>query len=111
MKNLFFFFFLQIANIGVTQSYLPAVYTINNDTASDYSLDASYTQLLEDSSGNLTIEQVSQLPPLSNGFKDNETATKGIDYTIHTYWLRFRIRNALNHDVTLYMANIPAYGF
>jgi two-component system, NtrC family, sensor kinase len=108
MKNLLLFFFLQITNIGSAQSHLPAVYIINNDTAVNFLIDVSYTQLLEDTSGNLTIQQISQ-QPLSNRFHENETAIKGIDYTIHTYWLRFRIQNSLNRDVTLYMSNIPAF--
>ena len=86
------------------QSDQPTVYALTSDTASSYTIESSLTQLLEDPKNQWTIDEVCQ-QPLTNNFHTNETKEKGINYRIHTYWLRFIIRNDLDHAVTLYFNN------
>ncbi len=46
------------------QNNLPPAYEIKTDTAGNVILDDAYWQMLEDPGGELTIDQVSQSPPL-----------------------------------------------
>ena len=67
-----------------TQNILPPVYEINTDTASAIRLNDIYWQMLEDSDGKLTINEVSQ-SPLADKFHANTTKIKGINYSINTF--------------------------
>ncbi|TKK66190.1 GHKL domain-containing protein [Ilyomonas limi] len=95
-------FLFIVASLG--QDTLPPVFEINNDKGAPFQLHVAYTQLLEDGSDTLSIEDVSA-GAFSDRFHPNQTVAHGIDYQIHTYWLRFQIKNTLNHDITLFVAN------
>ena len=80
------------------QNFLPPVYEINSETIVWELLPDSCFQILEDGKGKWTIEQVSALP-LVNQFHENTTQTNGINYAVHTFWLRFRLRNAMGRTI------------
>ena len=80
----------------IAQNNLPP-YEIKTDTGSYQNFDRSHWQMLEDSSGKLTIEDVNKLP-FANRFHIYDSA-KGIDFSIHTYWFRYILKNTMNHDV------------
>ena len=79
--------------------YLPP-YEIKNDSAARIRLDDAHWQMLEDPTGKWMINSVSQ-PPIGNKFHTNTTKTTGIDYSVKAYWVRYRIRNALDHEVSI----------
>ena len=81
----------------------PSVYEINSDTAVAIRLDDAYWQMLEDTEGKWTIDEVSR-SPIADKFHANTTKTTGIlsvDYSIHTYWMRYRFKNAMKHEVRI----------
>jgi len=91
-------FFVVIAYASKAQDNQPPVFEITADTAVQQVIPDKYWQLLEDPSGTLTIGQVSSAQYPSK-FHYNTSHTKGINYDINTYWLRYRLKNTLNHPV------------
>jgi hypothetical protein len=81
---------------ATAQNNFPPAYEIRTDTA--ITLDDAYWQMLEDKEGKLTIDQVSK-PSLADKFHYNTTKTMGIDYSVRTYWLRFRFQNNMTHEI------------
>lgn len=75
----------------------PPVYILTNDTANYERLPDRCLQVLKDKEGKWTTAHVSA-PALVNNFQAYNSA-KGIDYSVHTIWLRYRLRNTLNRDV------------
>jgi len=102
MKKFFVLFillwFCVFKTIG--QTYLPPVYEIRNDTALSTTLLPEYWKILEDKENKLTIEQVSR-PLVANEFHFNKTKDDYFNYSIHTYWFCYRLRNAMNHDAEI----------
>ncbi|MDB5123545.1 MAG: integral rane sensor signal transduction histidine kinase [Mucilaginibacter sp.] len=92
------------------QQNWPSVIEIKADTAISQNIDDKYWQLLEDPSGKLTINQVSS-PAYNAKFHINATRTKGYDYHIDTYWLRYRFKNILNRPVKLTVRENVAYAW
>jgi len=90
--------FVVIANNLKAQDNLPPAFEITVDTAVHQVIPDKYWQLLEDPSGTLTINQVASARYASK-FHTNTTRTKGYNYDITTYWLRYRLKNTLNHPV------------
>ena len=91
------FLFLIKAN---GQSNLPPAYDIINDTAVHTEIPAGYWKMLEDKEGKLTFRQVIQ-SPVADEFHFNKSKDNQVDYTIHTYWFCYRLRNTLSHDVEI----------
>ncbi len=89
-----FFTFLFIKTIA--QNNLPPVYEITTDTILSVKLDDSYWQMLEDPKGKRTIDEISR-PPLADQFHTNTTKSKGLDYSVRTFWLRYRFINSMQH--------------
>jgi two-component system NtrC family sensor kinase len=90
------------------QTNLPPAYQIKSDTSARVDIGDKYWQLLEDPSGKLTINQVSS-QAFAAKFHTNTTRTKGYDYHIDTYWLRYRFKNTLNRPVRLTIPENVAY--
>ncbi|MFT3935833.1 MAG: ATP-binding protein [Chitinophagaceae bacterium] len=67
-------------------------------------IDNSYWQLLADSTGGLTINDVSNLP-VSAGFHINEGPLKNVN----TYWLRYQLKNTTGHDLKIVLASAANY--
>ncbi len=84
----------------IAQNNVPPAYEIKTDTAANITLDDAYWQMLEDSAGEFTIDQVSQ-PPLAEKFHSNNTNRKGIDHSIRAYWVRYRFRNDITHEAKI----------
>src|SRR5215831_18725793 len=97
MKKIFlvFFLFLLLSVKTFAQNNLPPVYEIKTDTAVANFPDSS-CQVLEDAEGKYTIEQVSQFP-LATKFHSNT----GINHSVNTYWVRFRIKNDMIHEAKI----------
>ncbi len=88
---------------GIAQDNLPPAYEIQTDTAVSIRLDDGYWQMLEDPEGNWKIDQVSQ-SPLADKFHANTTKSTqifGLDYTINTFWLRYRFKNSMKHEARI----------
>jgi two-component system NtrC family sensor kinase len=86
----------------IAQNNFPPAYEIKTDTAVNISLDDAYWQMLEDRAGELTFDQVSQ-SPLSEKFHPNNTKEKGIDFSIQTYWVRYKLRNSMTNEARITM--------
>jgi hypothetical protein len=93
-------FFISLSVISTAQNNLPPVYEITTDTSVVDTLPNTYWQMLEDKNGKLSFEEVSK-PPLADRFHYNTTKTRRIDYSISTYWMRYRFRNDLTHEVKI----------
>jgi two-component system NtrC family sensor kinase len=85
---------------AIAQNNLPPAYEIKTDKTVDITLNDAYWQMLEDRTGQLTIDQVSQ-SPLAEKFHPNNTTKKGIDYSIQAYWIRYRFRNSMKHEARI----------
>jgi len=98
-----FFLAFQVAVHSQTlrQGDLPPVYEIVSDTVRLNELGAIFWQLLEDRSGQWTIENVTT-PPLVQKFHAIGEKAEGIDTTpTNTYWYRFRLKNAMPHEARI----------
>jgi two-component system, NtrC family, sensor kinase len=82
------------------QSNLPPAYDIVNDTALHTEIPAGFWKMLEDKEGKLTFQQVIQ-SPVTDEFHFNQSKSNQFDYTTHTYWFCYRLRNTMNHDVEI----------
>jgi len=80
------------------QSKLPPIYEIKADTSAYMEVPDKNWQILEDPTNKLTIDQVSS-PAFDSKFHTNTTRTKGYDYKITNYWVRYTFKNTLNHSV------------
>lgn len=102
MKGIFTpcFFLLFLSTNSFAQTNLPHAYEIKTDTAVNITLDEAYWQMLEDTKGKLTIDQVSQLP-LAERFHPNNTNKKGIDHSTKVYWVRYRFKNSMRHEARI----------
>jgi signal transduction histidine kinase len=106
---IFLTFFVFYAKVNA-QNNLPPVFEIKADTALNQVIDDKYWQLLEDPSGNLSIDQVSS-PGYDDKFHINTTKTKGYDYNITTYWLRYQFKNTTPHPIKFTVAEGVAYAW
>lgn len=80
--------------ITTAQSSVPGAYKINSDTAAYISLPVSTWQIMADSSGDATFNDVLQ----AGHFQDTDRI---IDYKVHVYWLRFRIVNNMSSKAAI----------
>ncbi len=92
--------FLALSHLSAQNTLLPA-YDLKDDSAALYTIDSTHTQILKDPENKWNITEVSQAP-LTNNFYTNNTRT---DFSIKTYWLRFRIHNSLGKEVNLHFLN------
>src|ERR1051326_4335500 len=79
----------------------PAAQIIDTDTLDYVTISDSTCQTLEDAGGTWTIDQVTQ-PPLSDKFHSNSTYNNGVGYSIHTYWMRCRLKNIMNKRADIF---------
>jgi signal transduction histidine kinase len=86
------------------QNSLPPAFEIKTDTSTYDTLSDRHWQILVDLAGSWGIEQVSK-PPLSDKFIANNTITNGLDYNIHVFWFRYRIKNLLTTDAKVCLTN------
>ena len=104
-------FILYPSFICIAQNNLPPAYEIKTDTAVAIRLDDTYWQMLEDPQSKWTIDEVSR-PPLADKFHVNTTKTNGIfevDYSIKTFWLRYRFKNSMRHEARITMPKNVTY--
>ena len=100
----FILFFCTIA--GFSQSTLPPVYEIKVDTPVKKLPDA-YWQMLTDTSGRLTINDI-QTPQISARFHINNTQKTGIGFLkLNHYWQRLRLKNITGKNVKIIFLNNP----
>lgn len=111
ITSLFFLVGLSIFALKVNgQNNLPPVFEIKTDTALEQTIDDKYWQILEDPSGKLTIDQVSSAA-YSSKFHINTAKTKGYNYDVTTYWLRYRFKNTTNHPIKITLREGVAYAW
>ncbi len=77
----------------------PDMYLIIADTATDITLKPNYWRILGDKEGKLSIEQVHS-PAFRDRFYQHDSA-KAMDYSIHTIWYKYRLKNTLSHMVSV----------
>src|SRR4249920_570604 len=101
MRKLFgLLLFACFAPMAFAQNILPSAYEINTDTAANITLDNAYWQMLEDPEGKWTIDEVSQ-SPVADKFHANTTKIKGVDHSIHTFWLRYHFKNSMEREARI----------
>ena len=106
MKRSLFFIFLICHAACFSQTTLAPVYEIKADTEVNKIPDA-YWQMLADTSGKWTIDDV-RSPQISTLFHENNTKVTGIGYSgINYYWQRFRLKNSTGKKVKLIFSNAP----
>ena len=111
MKNYFFIIFLLITlNNAWSQNHQPQAFEITADTAINVNVSDKYWQLLEDPTGKLTIGEVSS-PGYDSKFHGNTTLTKGYNYHITNYWLRYKLINKLPYPVKFTIPEGVAYAW
>ncbi|MEO5647277.1 MAG: 7TM-DISM domain-containing protein, partial [Chitinophagaceae bacterium] len=113
MKQAFLIGVLIIISFAPTmaQNNLPPAYEIITDTTGAIRLNNVYWQMLEDPKGELTINDVSQAP-IADKFHPNTTKTNGIldvDYSINTFWLRYRFKNSMKHEARITLPKNVTY--
>jgi two-component system NtrC family sensor kinase len=94
-------FWLGFLPVGFAQQALPPVFEIKADSGF-IRLDTAHFQVLEDRSGNFTLEQVQH----SSSFKSGSYSDP--NRYAHVYWIRMRVRNAMRHDLNLYLCEFNA---
>jgi hypothetical protein len=100
-----FFLFLTTVS-ALAQSTLPPAYEIKADTPV-LKLPDAYWQMLTDTSGRLTINDI-QSPQISARFHINNTQKTGIGFLkLNHYWQRLRLKNSTGKDVKLIFLNNP----
>jgi two-component system, NtrC family, sensor kinase len=97
-----FLWFCAFKAIG--QNNLPRTFEITTDTTEWIVLPDSAWQVLYDREGKWGIEQVSQ-SPIKDKFSSNSTRINGVDYTLHFFWLRYRIKNTLKREIKICLTN------
>ena len=90
--------------VANAQNNLPPVYEIKLDTAFEQDLDSSYWQVLEDKTGTLKIEEVSN-QPFAGKFQGSTSKIKSIDTTIHTYWFRYILKNVTGKEINIALSS------
>src|SRR5215204_3981350 len=93
-KFSFLLLFLLVKTAGAQMAW-PAVFEIKKDTPVA-SIDEAYRQMLEDSTGYLTLDNV-MASTVASRFHANSTArSRGIGYApVHHYWQRARLTNRI----------------
>jgi len=92
--------------ISCAQNDLPPVYEINADSSVGKIPDANW-QMLVDTNGNWTVDDV-QSPAWTSKFHANNTEATGIGFAgIHTYWQRLYLKNNTGKELKLIFSNIP----
>src|SRR4249919_829086 len=100
MKKFFLLFsWLFVFAHAYAQNNLPPVYEITTDTAITI-IPEKFWQILEDKKGDLSFEQVSR-SPVSDHFHYNTVNNLHFDHSIHSYWLRFILKNTTDHTVKI----------
>ncbi len=79
----------------------PPPHIIDTDTLDYVEITDSACQVLEDAEGGWTIDQVTQ-PPLSDKFHPGSAYLNGIGFSIHTYWMRCRLKNVMNRRADIF---------
>ena len=84
----------------------PPAHIIDTDTLDYVEISRGSWQVLEDAEGNRTIDQVTN-SPVSEKFHSPPTYANGMGYSIHTYWMRFRLKNIMNRRAEIFF--YPTY--
>ena len=111
MKAIFCIFsvFILSTFVSTAQNSWPPAIEIKSDTAVSVNIDDKYWQLLEDPTGKLSIEEVSDSS--FKGFHINTTRTQGYNYHITNYWLRYRFKNLMTYPVKITIPENVAFAW
>src|SRR5215831_5089187 len=90
----------------IAQSDQIPVFPIATDATSFRLLPMDSLQVLEDSTGKLTFEQASTVPGI-NQF--HVCRDDGFNFSVHTYWFRFRLKNMMDHDAKICLESDAQY--
>ncbi len=97
-------FFLLLLTVTMAQNNFPPAYEVNSDIPIYATIDHNYWQICEDEEGKWTIGDVMKLA-IAAKFHSGYTNLNGVDYSIHFYWFRYRIRNVINKEVKICLTN------
>jgi two-component system NtrC family sensor kinase len=94
-KTLLLALFITLKSLG--QDSLPPVYEIKADTAISV-IGKQYWQMLEDTAGKLSIQDVRR-PEIAKKFHGDNTEFTGMGFLgLKDYWIRFRLKNTTGKD-------------
>jgi signal transduction histidine kinase len=95
--------FLCSSFIGIAQNNLPPVspVEITSDTADSYLLPKAAVQVLEDTTGKLSIDEVSRSPYINRFHTNNVTK---INFSAYAFWFRCRLKNMMKYDADITFA-------
>ncbi|MBR2648732.1 MAG: hypothetical protein IKD55_07815 [Sediminibacterium sp.] len=89
-------------NKANAQTAIPETYLIKTDTAAEIQLERKYWRVWDDSATNTKFEVVSS-PVFANRFRQFDTAQQ-FDFSVKTYWFKFKIKNTLQKDIEIGIA-------
>ncbi|HEY6977728.1 MAG TPA: ATP-binding protein [Chitinophagaceae bacterium] len=98
-------FVISLAFICAAQNNLPPVYEIKTNTAEYLRLNDSNWQMLKDSTGKFTIDQIIQ-SPFTDQFHFDTLPEKGVN----VYWFRYRIKNSMSQKEEIAIPENEPYG-
>ncbi len=106
MKKLLiaFLLFIYILPEALSQSSMPPAFEINSDSSTSVALTENYWQVMEDRQSNWSIERLNY-PDGDNNFQTDYSGMNGIDYSVHTFWIRFSLKNKLNRSLSVALPN------
>ena len=93
---------LSFFNKVTAQTAIPETYLIKTDTAAEIQLERKYWRVWDDSATNTKFEVVSS-PVFANRFRQFDTAQQ-FDFSVKTYWFKFKIKNTLQKDIEIGIA-------
>jgi signal transduction histidine kinase len=94
--------FLCSSFIAIAQNNLPPAFEIKTDTALYTILPNQYWQILADKNGKFSFDDVRKLP-VANSFQYYTSKSNQPDYSIHSYWFRYTLKNTMDHDSKIYL--------
>jgi signal transduction histidine kinase len=101
---LLFFHMLLAAS---SQSLIPPAFEIKSDSAILVTLPEEFWQVMEDREGNWSVDRLI-IPGEGHKFHADSSRFTGIDYSIHTFWVRYRLKNMLNQPLSVAFSNTNA---
>ena len=86
------------------QNSLLQAFEISSDTSVNLAVPVNYWQILKDKAGKLTINDVTR-STVSEEFRPDDSKAEGLDYSVHYYWIRYRIKNVMSRPVNICLTN------
>ncbi|MBS1573663.1 MAG: histidine kinase [Bacteroidetes bacterium] len=96
--------FIHLVFVARAQTTSFPVYEITSDTAALINLPKTYWQIAEDKNSKETFVSISSAAQNKN-FHSDSSNIKGIDYSVHTFWVRYTLKNGLGKELSILLMN------